>query len=161
MQRKTVIRAFKYCIIVLVVLTVVMFALSLHTLISGIMGAISGIGESALKLNTDDPTGAWSLTFSGTPRNTAFLPENVGFSIGLLDGDGKYIAVDSTSVNIAAGEQKTFSLILTIPPEQVQKYNLNGTQVGDVTFELKFSIRTLGDLVGFTQTMKISAGGSL
>jgi hypothetical protein len=160
LQRKTIIRALKYCIIVLVVLTVVMFALSLHTLISGIMSAIAGGEGSGLNLNKAGPNGDWVFTFNASPRNTAFIGEKLSFSIGLVGSDAKYISVNSTSVDVAPGEQKSFSLVLNIPYEQVQKYNLNTTQSPDVSFEVKFGVSTLGNLVGFTQTLQISGGGS-
>ncbi|MCJ7635479.1 hypothetical protein MUP77_24205, partial [Candidatus Bathyarchaeota archaeon] len=78
----------------------------------------------------------------------------------ILDPDGRNIAANSTSVALAPGDQKTFSLALTIPYDQVQIYNLNSTQAQAV-FELNFGIRTLGDLVGFTQTLRINAGETL
>ena len=160
MERRKVIRILKFCIIGLVVLTIVLFVLSLFTVINGLVGAISG-DTFKLELDKDTPGGDWILRFNGNPRNSGILGEKFSFSIGLLDTNDKYIAMNSTEVSIAPGEKKPFTLTLTVPYETVQKYNLNETQTADVTFELLFGIRSLGDLVGFQQTMRIGAGEGL
>ena len=150
----------KFCVIGLVVLTIVLLGLSLYTVINGLIGAISG-DTFKLELDKDNPGGDWILRFDGNPRNSGILGEKFSFSIGLLDANDKYIVVNSTAFSIAPGEKKPFTLTLTLPYETVQKYNLNETQTADVTFELLFGIRTLGDLVGFQQTMRIGAGEGL
>ena len=150
----------KFCFIGLVVLTIVLLGLSLYTVINGLIGAISG-DTFKLELDKDNPGGDWILRFDGNPRNSGILGEKFSFSIGLLDANDKYIVVNSTAFSIAPGEKKPFTLTLTLPYETVQKYNLNETQTANVTFELLFGIRTLGDLVGFQQTMRIGAGEGL
>ena len=150
----------KFCVIGLVVLTIILLVLSLYTVINGLVGAISG-DTFELELDKDNPGGDWILTFNGNPRNSGILGEKFSFSIGLLDANDKYIVVNSTAFSIAPGEKKPFTLTLTLPYETVQKYNLNETQTANVTFELLFGIRTLGDLVGFQQTMRIGAGEGL
>jgi len=160
LERRKVIRILKFCVIGLLVLTIVLFVLSLYTVINGLVGAISG-DTFKLELDKDNPRGDWILTFDGNPRNSGILGEKLAFSIGLLDPNDKYIAKNSTEVSISPGEKKPFSITLTLPYETVQKYNLNETQTADVTFELLFSIRSLGDLVGFQQTMRIGAGEGL
>src|SRR3989337_3975057 len=160
LERRKVIRILKFCIIGLLVLTVVLFVLSLYSVINGLVGAISG-DTFKLELDKDTPGGDWILRFDGNPRNSGILGEKFSVSIGLLDANDKYIVVNSTAFSIAPGEKKPFTLTLTLPYETVQKYNLNETQTADVTFELLFGIRTLGDLVGFQQTMRIGAGEGL
>ena len=150
----------KFCVIGLVVLTIILLVLSLYTVINGLVGAISG-DTFELELDKDNPGGDWILRFDGNPRNSGILGEKFSFSIGLLDANDKYIVVNSTAFSIAPGEKKPFTLTLTLPYETVQKYNLNETQTANVTFELLFGIRTLGDLVGFQQTMRIGAGEGL
>jgi hypothetical protein len=157
MDRKKLIRALKFCIIGIIIATIVLFALGVHTIFTGLMGAISS-GTFGLKLNNEDPSGDWTLLLNANPANKGFLGERIYLSIGILDKDGKYIAVNSTSVGVAPGQQSPFSLTLTIPAQTVQKYQLNATQGADVRFELLFGIRTLGDLVGFQQTMRIAGG---
>jgi len=160
MNRKKVIKILKLCIIGLALLTVILFALSLFTLLNGLFGAISS-GRLGLDLDKDEVSGDWLLKLNANPRNNGILVERVSFSIGILDADGQYIIANSTSVSIPPGEQRSFSLTLTIPYETVQKYNLNATQGADVVFELLFGIHTLGDLVGFQQTMRIAGSASL
>ena len=110
-----------------------------------------------LKLDKNGPGGDWLLRFNGNPKNNGLIGTRIILDIKILDPDGRNIAANSTSVALAPGDQKTFSLALTIPYDQVQIYNLNSTQAQAV-FEMNFGIRTLGDLVGFTQTLKINAG---
>jgi hypothetical protein len=158
MQHKKVIRTLRFSVIALIVATVILFALSLHTLIYGLIGAISDNALN-LELNKDAPEGDWLMMLTGNPKNNGFLSERLSFSIGLRDANNNgYIVTNSTVVTIAPGEQKFFSLTLTIPFETVQRYNLNETQSSNVDFELLFGIYTLGDFVGFQQTMIIPAG---
>ncbi len=160
MNRKKVIKTLKFCVIGLVLLTVVLFALSLFTLINGLMGAVAA-GTFGLDMNKNEPPGDWVLKLSANPRNNGILGEKLFFSVGVRDANGEYIVVNSTSVSIAPGEQRPFSLTLTVPYEDVLKYNFNSTEGADVEFELLFGIRTLGDLVGFSQTMRIAGDATL
>ncbi|HLE74741.1 MAG TPA: hypothetical protein VI864_01675 [Candidatus Bathyarchaeia archaeon] len=160
MDRRKVIRILKFFIIGLVLLTIVLFGLGVYTLFSGLMGAVSS-DTFGLDLDQSAPSGDWVLRLNASPRNNGILEERLFLSIGLLDANGEYIAVNSTSVNIAPGAQSPFSLTLTIPYATVQRYNLNATQGADVVFELLFGIRTLGDLVGFQQTMRIAGNATL
>jgi len=154
MERKNVVKALRFCIIGLVLLTIVLFTVSLYTLFTGLLGAISTFGPPQLNKNT--PTGDWELTFEANPRNNGVLGVRLFIHLGIRNSSGEYIAVNSTSVYIAPGGQSPFSLTLTIPYEVVQKYSLAGEQGARVVFEMMFGIRTLGDLVGFTQIMRIA-----
>src|SRR3989304_7349932 len=118
LERRKVIRMLKLCVIGLVVLTIVLLGLSLYTLINGLIGAISG-DTFKLELDKDNPAGDWILRFNGNPRNSGILGEKLSFSIGLLDTNEKYIAMNSTEVSIAPGETKPFALTLTVPYETV------------------------------------------
>ena len=160
MNRKKVVKALRFCIIGLVLLTIVLFVLGLYSLFSGLVGAVSG-DTFGLKLNKNDPPGDWSLTLNANPRNNGVLGVRLSIHLGILNSSGEYIAANSTSVYIAPGGQSPFSLILTIPYEYVQQYNLTGEQGAPVVFEMVFGIRTLADLVGFTQTMKIAGEAGL
>jgi hypothetical protein len=160
MDRKKAIRVLRFCVIGLVLLAIVLFALGLYTLFSGLTGAISG-NSLKLDLDKDGPGGDWSLKLNANPKNNGILGETLFLSIGIRDSNGTYIAVNSTSTDIAPGGQGLFAITLTIPYETVQRYNLNATQGADVIFELLFGIRTLGGLVGFQQTMRISGEPSL
>ncbi|MEM2935821.1 MAG: hypothetical protein QW231_01430, partial [Candidatus Bathyarchaeia archaeon] len=95
MERKKVIRALRFCIIGLVLLTIVLFAVSLYTLITALLGAISTFGSP--QLNTNTPTGDWALTFEANPRNNGVLGVRLFIRLGILNSTGEYIAVNSTS----------------------------------------------------------------
>jgi len=148
-------KTLRYSIIGLVVLTIVLFALSLSTLITALSSAVSG-GAFSLNLNTYNSTRDWTLTLDANPKNNAFLDVRLYMEIAVTTLDGKYIVRNSTSVHIPAGGRAPFSLVLTIPLEEVRRYNITLGQGAPVWFEMKFGIRTLGDLVGFEQTMRIS-----
>src|SRR3972149_10483785 len=100
LERRKVTRALKFCIIGLVVLTIVLLVLSLYTVINGLVGAISG-DTFKLELDKDNPAGDWILTFNGNPRNSGILGEKLSLSIGLRDTNDKYIVANSTEVSIA------------------------------------------------------------
>lgn len=160
MDKKKAIKALRRCIIGLVLLTVVLFTIGLYSLIRGLGDAVSG-DAFRLELNKDNPSGDWTLTFNANPRNSGFLGVRIFIDIGIRNSSGAYITRNSTSVYVPAGGQNSFSLVLTIPYQDVQRYNLNETQGADVTFEMIFGIRTLADLVGFTQTMRIAGDAEL
>jgi hypothetical protein len=153
-NRKKIIRVLKFSIIGLVLTTVILFALSMQTILSGILGAISG-DSFKLELNNEDPTADWVITFKANQVNNGLLSEKLSLGIGIVNPDGEYVAVNSTVVDIEPGQLKLFEFTLTIPSETVQLYNLTETQSQDVEMELFFGIRTLGDLVGFEQTMRV------
>ena len=154
-NRRKIIKALKFCIIGLILFTIILFALSLYTLITGLAGAVSG-GSFGIELDEDTPNGDWLITLDASPRNNGILGVRLFINLGILNSSGTYIAANSTSVYIAAGGQGPFSLVLTIPYEIVQQYNFTLEQGAPVVFELMFGISTLGDLVGFTQVMRIS-----
>ncbi len=151
----------KFCIVSIIIFTVILFVLGVYTLLMGLSGAMSSSSAFGLKLDKGETNGDWSLTFDGAPRNNGILSETLSIQLGILDSNKEYIAFNSTSVQISPGEQKPLTLTLIIPHEYVQKYNLNSTQGVDVVFELKFSIRTLGDLVGFSQLLRIAGDAQL
>ena len=146
----------KFGIIGVILLTVTLFALSVHTLFTGLTGAVSE-GTFGLNLDKNGPNGDWVLRFNGNPKNPGLMGTSVFIQIGILDLTGQPIAMNSTLVTLSPGEQRSFTLVLTIPYTDVQHYNLTGTQAQAV-FEMNFGIRTLFNLVGFTQTMRIAGG---
>jgi hypothetical protein len=160
MERKKAIKILRYCILGLVLLTIALFIISLYSLIIGLSSAISGGSTFGLNLNKDNPNGDWTLTLNANPRNNGVLNERVFLQLGILNSDGEYIASNSTSVYIEPRGQKSFSLVLTIPHDVVQEYLESGQEV-NVTFEMKFGISTLWDLVGFTQVMRIKGSPSI
>ena len=160
MERKKAIKILRYCILGLVLLTIALFIISLYSLIIGLSSAISGGSTFGLNLNKDNPNGDWTLTLNANPRNNGVLNERVFLQLGILNLDGEYIVSNSTSIYIEPGGQKSFSLVLTIPHDVVQEYLEAGQEV-NVTFEMKFGISTLWDLVGLTQIMRIKGSPSI
>jgi hypothetical protein len=160
LERKKVIKILRYCILGLILLTIALFIISLYNLIIGLSSAISGGGIGGLNLNKDNPNGDWTITLNANPRNNGFLGERVFIQLGILNFEGVYIARNSTSVYIEPGSQKPFNIVLTIPSEVVQEY-LSSGQEANVTFEMKFSISTLWDLVGLNQVMRIQGSPNI
>jgi hypothetical protein len=161
LDRKRTIKWLRRCIIVLVVLTVILFVLGLYGLIRGLVDAVSG-DSFGLELDKDDPSGDWTLTFNANPKNNGIMDVKLFIDLGIRNSSGTYIVRNSTSVYIPPGGQKSFSLVMTIPYAEVQRYNLTDEHMGaDVTFEMTFGIRTMADLIGFTQTMRIAGDAEL
>ena len=155
MSRERTIRVLRYSVIGMTLLTIILFALSVFTLVNGLSGTISG-GGFGLKLDKNGPNGDWILRFSGSPRNTGFIGTSFFLQIGILDPDGQYIALNSSAVDVPAGQERPFTVTLDIPYQAVQTYGLNQTQGSRAEFELIFSIKTLDGLVGLSQTLRIS-----
>ena len=145
-------KALRYCIIGLVILTVALFALSLHTLFTSLFTVMQG-EAFGLDLDKNESTGDWTFTLDANPKNGAILGIQLSVQLEIVSPEGESLAKDSTSVYIDAGGQSQFALTLSIPAEDVQRFLLED-QEG--IFEMKFGISTLGDLVGFTQTMRIT-----
>ena len=103
MERKKVIKVLKCCIIGVILLTVTLFALSVHTLITSLTGTVSE-GTFGLNLDKNGLNGDWLLRFSGNPRNPGLMGTRTFIQIGLLDLTGQPIAMNSTSVNLSPGE---------------------------------------------------------
>ncbi len=145
------IKALRLGIIGFEVLTIALCVLSVYTLFNALSTAISG-GTLNLNLDVDESTGEWRFVLNGNPRNGGFLGITLFFEVAVLDLSGQDIARNSTSVYIPAGGANQFSLSLTIPPELVPGGSL---EEAEGYFELRFAVRTLGDLVGFTNILKI------
>jgi hypothetical protein len=158
MERKKAIKILRYCILGLVLLTVTLFIIGLYNLIIGLSSAISGISTPGLP--SIIPNSDLTFTVNANLTNNGVLSERVFLQLGILNSDGEYIASNSTSVYIEPGRQKNFSLVLTIPHDIVQEYLESGQEV-NVTFEMKFGISTLWDLVGLTQVMRFKGSPNI
>jgi len=151
MRNMNRIKALRLGIIGFEVLTIALCLLSIYTLFNALSTAISG-GTMNLNLDRDESTGEWRLVLNGNPRNTGFLGVTLFFEVAVLDLSGQDIARNSTSVYVPAGGTNQFSLSLNIPPDVVPEGNL---EEAEGYFELKFAVKTLGDLVGFTNMLRI------
>ncbi len=129
--------------------------LSLHTLVTVSLAAISPETFN-FTLNVDESTGDLFVILDGNLTNNASLDVTLFFEFAVLNSDGQNIAKNSTSLNINAGDTAPFSIKLLIPTEMAWGINLE-KNIG--TLEITFTVRTLGDLVGFTNKMVITGGG--
>ncbi len=136
-------------------LAILVAAVSLHT-IFGFIFSITG-ETFRLNLSRNESSGDWELAFNANARNSGLLGLSLFIELTILDLDEKIVAIDSRQVYIGAGGSQVFSITLTIPSEFVP--------VGDIQnarglFQLRMSVKTLGDLVGLTQILKIGSGAT-
>ncbi len=148
------IRAFGLGIILLQLSSLAVVALSVHTVLTVLSGAISGETFS-FNMNSDLSTGDLLFTLNANLRNSGYLDANLSFEFAVLNADEQYIGRNSTSVNIKAGSTTPFSLSLLIPAELTQGIILDQYEG---SLEVTFTVRTLGDLVGFTNILNIGGG---
>lgn len=135
--------------------TLAVLGLSLYTLFNVLSTAISAETFS-MKLNIDERTGDWVFTLDANPKNTGVLDVRLSFRIAVVDLNGQLIAENSKSVYIEPGGASPFSLSIVVPAEIAQTQEL---QENKGAMEVTFSVRTLGDLVGFTNVLKIEGEG--
>jgi len=149
------VRALRLSIRVLLVFTIVILVVSLYTLFS----FISSISSETfnLSLTKNEATGDLMFKFNANPRNNGLLGISLLFELTILDPDYRIIATNSTYVYIEADGSQSFSITLTVPAEFVPGGELQNAKG---YFQMKMNVRTLGDLVGFTQIIKIGSGGT-
>jgi len=119
-------------------------------------GALSE-GTLNADMEFDEASGTFYLTMTGNPRNNGLLGVNINFQVAILTLEGEYVAQNSTKVYIAPGGQDAFSVSLTVPAEVLIEHNM---LEGQGFMEIKFGVSTLGDLVSFTNTMRVGGGGA-
>ena len=122
------------------------------------LGTSSESFAGAFNINKNESTGEWVISFNASPRNGGILPVNFFLEITLFDLSDNMIATNSSLVNIGAGNTQSFSFSLIIPSDFVQGDKLQGDEG---YMQMTMSIRTLGDLVGLTQIMKVGGDGEL
>ena len=149
-----IVKAFRFGTLAFQVLTLIVLGLTLHTVFSVLSNAMIG---NTFKLDTqiDQSTGDRKLTLNARPTNGGFLGANMYLELGVLNEDGEYVTRNSTSAYLGSGEQRTLALNLVITKDEALKYNITE---GSGFLEITFRIRTLADLVGFQNTMKVKAG---
>jgi len=140
---------------ILTVFTVVILVLSIYNLFSFISSVSSE--TFSLNLNKNEDTGDFVFKFNANPRNNGLLGISLLLELTVLDADNRIIDTNSTYVYIEARGSQSFSITLTIPAEFVPGGKLQNAKG---YFQMKMSVRTLGDLVGFTQIIKIGSGGT-
>jgi hypothetical protein len=148
-------KALRLSIKVLMIVIVVVFVVGFYNLFVFISG-IASWGSFGPKLTKDESTGDWTLTFTGNPKNGGFLGMSLSLELTISDVNQKVIAMNSTTIQIGAGSSQPVSLTMKIPAEFVPGGNL--TQAKGY-FEMKMDIRTLGNLMGLAQVIKVGGGG--
>jgi len=148
------VKAFGIVITVLQLLGFVLFALSFHTLYSVMSSAMSG-DAFTFAATMDEATGELAIRLEGGLRNDGFLGADLTVEAAVLDVSGEYIDENSTTTRLEAGSQRSLILTLTVPPAETQQ---GGLEKGFL-FEIAFRLRTLEDLVGFSNTIRIRGGG--
>ncbi|MCK5402552.1 hypothetical protein KAI60_00420 [Candidatus Bathyarchaeota archaeon] len=129
--------------------------LSLHTIFTVSLFAIS-TETFNFAFNIDESTGDLFVILDGNLTNNAFLDVTLFFEVAILNSDGQNIAKNSTSLNLNAGDTSPFAIKLLIPTEIAWSINLENN-IGSL--EITLTVKTLGDLVGFTNKMMITGGG--
>jgi hypothetical protein len=148
------VRAFGVLVAFVQLASVVALGASLFTIFSVASSAASA-EAMAMEMTIDRATGVGVLTLEASPMNNGFLDANIAIDVGMVDEEGGYIARDSTSVSLGAGEQELLSLSLTIPADvilEAVEEDVEGY------FEVTLDIRTLYDMVGVTNIMRIRGG---
>jgi len=148
------VRAFGVLVAFVQLASVIALGASLFTIFSVASSAASG-EAMAMEMTIDRATGVGVLTLEASPMNNGFLDVNIAIDVGMVDEEGGYIARDSTSVSLGAGEQEPLSLSLTIPADVILEAIEEDVEG---YFEVTLDIRTLYDMVGVTNTMRIRGG---
>ena len=137
--------------IIFQVASVALFALSLHSIISTLTGIQS---EEAIRISAEmeESTGDFKFLLEANPKNQGFLGIHLLLDIAIYDVQNNLLSRNSTSVYLDPGKSQHFSLTLIIPKEDLLQ---DSQQEMRGSFELTFDIKTLGDLVGFRNNMRI------
>jgi hypothetical protein len=144
----------KLCIRVAIILTIAIFAVSFYNLFSFLSNIVTG---ETLNLNMveDVSSEGFLLSLEANPRNNGFLDISVSIELKIIDLYDRVIAEDSASFIISAGSSHPLSLSLAIPASMVGDRGLQGNEG---YMQMRLTVRTLYDLVGFTNVMKVGGG---
>lgn len=134
--------------------TVLALGLSIHT-IYGVASSTSSGEAMGVEMTYDEATGSGVFRLRAQPMNKGILGADLSIGIGALDEGGKYIARNSTTVRLEAGNGEQISLSLNIPADLIHEV-MQGES--EKYFEVFLDIRTLFDLVGVSNTMRIQGG---
>jgi len=108
-----------------------------------------------LNIIEDESSGDLLLSLEANPRNNGFLDISISIELKIIDLNDHVIAEDSTSFNINAGSSHPLSLSLAIPASMVGDGGLQGDEG---YMQMRLTVETLADLVGFTNVMKVGGG---
>ena len=136
--------------------SVVGFGLSLHTMAGVVMGTISG-GEIGIEMNVDELGGLGSMELNLTTNNPGFLEATASLEIMILDNLGAPLDTDYETVILQPGDSQTVNLRLEISASDIMRI----VEGMETSVEVTISLRTLYDLVGITNTIKLEVGETI
>ncbi len=147
-------RALKLSSRMLTILTIVILVASLYNIVAFLSTIISGDSGNSfdVKMERSNSTGIWTLSLNANPRNNGVLPVNFYLEMSIYDMQDNLVATNSSSVYVDSGGSKPFGFTLTIPPSFAQGEELRGDEG---YMQMRLSVRTLGDLVGLSQVMRV------
>lgn len=147
-------RVFGVLVLFVQLATVMALGLSIYTIFTIASSTASG-DSMGVEMAYNEATGVGVLRVRALPMNRGFLEADLAVGIGVSDEGGNNIATNSTSVLLGAGDYEPISLSLAVPAD-VMRDIMQGEAEG--YFEVNLDIRTLFDMVGVSNTMKIRGG---
>jgi len=136
--------------------SVVGFGLSLHTMAGVVMGSISG-GEMGIEMNVEEPGGPGSMELNLSPQNPGFLKATATFEITILDELGTPLDTDYETVTLQPGDSQPVNLRLEISASDITRI----VEGMETSVEVTIGLRTLYDLVGIANTIKLEVGETI
>jgi len=136
--------------------SVVGFGLSLHTMAGVVMGTISG-GEMGIEMNVEELGGPGSMELNLSPQNPGFLEATATFEILILDDLGVPLDTDYETVTLQPGDSQLVNLRLEISAFDITRI----VEGMETSVEVTIGLRTLYNLVGITNTIKLEVGETI
>lgn len=133
---------------------IILFAVSTYSLITVVESSVT-TEAGGIEATIDEATGRVRLSLTATPTNPGYLGVDLSVSLGLIDENGQYLAVNSTSLHLDPGEARLLNLQLSAALSEVIDY-FDGSKEGFI--EMKVDVRTLNNLVGFSNTLRVRGG---
>ena len=136
--------------------SIVGFGLSLHTMAGVVRGTISG-GEMEIIMNVEEQDGPGSMELNLSPQNPGFLEATATFGIVILDEIGAPLDAHYESVILEPGESRPVNLSLEISAADIMRI----AEGMEASVEVTIGLRTLYDLIGITNTIKLEVGKTI
>lgn len=149
------VRVFGVLVIAVQLISLAISGLSFYTVFEVARSTFFGDG---INVDTTVEEATWTsvMSLEVSPRNGGYIGADLTFELGVLDDEENYISRNMTSVHLDAGEQKHLTLSICIPETKIREMEIEGREG---FFEITLSIRTLNDLVGFSNTFRMRGGG--
>ena len=128
------------------------FGLTMYT-VYGVLST-SMQGGLGFDMAVDEATGIGTLSVELAPSNPSYLEAEFTFELNLLDSEGNIIATGLDSTRMSPGASGELALELEVSRSDVERIAGEGSSL-----EITLSLRTLYDLVGFSDTITLEGGG--